>query len=95
MSVYATLMCERGRSSDDRAVSVEEKNGCVFPLWNISTPASSGVIGVMACCGAVRIRPVKRRAGQLTMITRCVSTLCEMSREADQRGSDDNAKRAS
>jgi hypothetical protein len=47
MSVYATLMCEIGRSSDDRAVNAEEKNDCVFARWNISTP---GVMGVMACC---------------------------------------------
>jgi hypothetical protein len=42
-------MCEMGRSSEDRAVKAEEKNDCVFALWNISTPGSSGVMGVMAC----------------------------------------------
>jgi hypothetical protein len=50
ISVYATLMCETGRSKDDRAARADEKNDCVFALWNISTPDSSGVIGVMACC---------------------------------------------
>jgi len=49
ISVYATLMWEIGRSNDDRVVSAEEKNDCVFALWNISTPGSSGVIGVIAC----------------------------------------------
>jgi hypothetical protein len=49
MSVYATLTCETGRSSDDRAVRAEEKKDCVFARWNISTPGSSGVMGVMAC----------------------------------------------
>jgi hypothetical protein len=49
MSVYAMLMCEMGRSSDDRAVKAVEKNDCVLALWNISTPGSNGVIGVIAC----------------------------------------------
>jgi hypothetical protein len=49
ISVYATLMCEIGRSSDDRAVKADEKKDCVFARWNISTPGSSGVMGVMAC----------------------------------------------
>jgi hypothetical protein len=49
ISVYATLIWETGRSSEDRAVKAEEKNDCVFALWNISTPGSSGVIGDMAC----------------------------------------------
>lgn len=53
MSVYATLMWETGRSNDDRAVRAVEKNDWVFPLSNISTPGSSGVIGVMASCGTV------------------------------------------
>jgi hypothetical protein len=42
-------MWEMGRSNEDRAVKAEEKNDCVFALWNISTPGSSGVMGVMAC----------------------------------------------
>jgi hypothetical protein len=42
-------MCDTGRSNDDRAVNADEKNDCVFALWNISTPGSSGVMGVMAC----------------------------------------------
>lgn len=50
MSVYATLMLETGRSSEDRIVRWEEKNESLdLPLWNISTPGSSGVMGVMAC----------------------------------------------
>jgi hypothetical protein len=50
MSVYATLIPETGRSSEDLIVRCEEKNESLdLPLWNISTPGSSGVMGVMAC----------------------------------------------
>lgn len=46
---------EAGRSSEVRAGTALTKSDCAFPLTNISTPGSSGVMGVMACCGAVSI----------------------------------------
>lgn len=54
MSVYATLIPETGRSKEDRTVRCEEKKGSLdFPLSNISTPGSNGVMGVMACLEVV------------------------------------------
>lgn len=59
MSVYATLIPERGRSSEDRTVRCEEKRESLFfplsALSNISTPGSNGVMGVMACFEAISI----------------------------------------
>jgi hypothetical protein len=69
MSVYATLMCESGRSSDDRAVNAEEKKDCVFARWNISAPGSNGVMGVMACCENFSSALVMVYTVRLTMIT--------------------------
>lgn len=59
MSVYATLIPETGRSSDERTVRCEENSESRFfplkALSNISTPGSNGVMGVMACCEVVNI----------------------------------------
>lgn len=56
MSVYATLIPDTGRSSEDRTVRCEEKKeSVIFPLSNISTPGSNGVMGVMACFKVVSI----------------------------------------
>lgn len=56
MSVYATLTPETGRSSELRIVRCEEKKESLYlPLWNISTPGSSGVMGVKACLKVVSI----------------------------------------
>jgi hypothetical protein len=55
MSVYATLICETGRSSEERAVRDGEKNESRdLPLSNMCMLGSSGVMGVMACLGRVR-----------------------------------------
>lgn len=59
ISVYARLIPETGRSSEDRTVRCEEKRESLFfplrALSNISTPDSNGVMGVMACCRVVSI----------------------------------------
>lgn len=69
MSVYASLICETGRSSDVLAEMAPAKSGCDFPRSNISTPGSSGVMGVMACWGTVSEGIEGSPQTALTMIT--------------------------
>lgn len=94
ISVYATLMCDRGRSNDDRAVRAEEKKDCVFLLSNISTPGSSGVMGVMACWKRVRSELSIGKRLQLTMITELLRTHAVVREGAAQGWSINSVSRA-
>jgi hypothetical protein len=65
MSVYV----EMGRSRDVRAETVLTKSDCAFPLSNmpmVSTPCSSGVMGVMACWGTVSMDSIARAPRKFT-----------------------------
>jgi hypothetical protein len=55
ISVYATLMCETGRSREERAVIEGAKKGSLdLPLPNMCMLGSRGVMGDMACWGRIR-----------------------------------------
>lgn len=57
MSVYATLMCDTGRSNDERAVIDGAKKGSLdLALSNICILASREVMGDMACWRRIRTR---------------------------------------
>jgi hypothetical protein len=69
MSVYATLICETGRSKEERAVREGEKKASRdFPLSNIWKLGSNEVMGDMACLGRIRASGSTKCANwQLTM----------------------------